>query len=122
VCWKPCSSCWSFHLLREEFLSAPIHSPPLWFAVSVLQRLTPAAAAAGRGGEGELLSRPRVCEPELDPDRHRRGGGSSCRRRMRGGELLPPLVLHFIIFDVAIAVYPCCNNVLDMLQLVTFMV
>jgi hypothetical protein len=22
----------SFHLLREEFLSAPIHSPPLWFA------------------------------------------------------------------------------------------
>jgi hypothetical protein len=38
VCWKPCSSCWSFHLLREEFLSAPIHSPPLWFAVSVLQR------------------------------------------------------------------------------------
>jgi hypothetical protein len=29
VCLKPCSSCWSFHLLREEFLSAPIHSPPL---------------------------------------------------------------------------------------------
>jgi hypothetical protein len=29
VCWKPCSSCWSFHLLREEFLSAPIHSPSL---------------------------------------------------------------------------------------------
>jgi hypothetical protein len=28
VCWKPCSSCWSFHLLREEFLSAPIHPPP----------------------------------------------------------------------------------------------
>jgi hypothetical protein len=28
VCWKPRSSCWSFHLLREEFLSAPIHSPP----------------------------------------------------------------------------------------------
>jgi hypothetical protein len=27
VCWKPCSSCWSFHLLREEFLWAPIHSP-----------------------------------------------------------------------------------------------
>jgi hypothetical protein len=27
VCWKPCSSCWSFHLLREKFLSAPIHSP-----------------------------------------------------------------------------------------------
>jgi hypothetical protein len=40
VCWKPCSSCWSFHLLREEFLSAPIHSPPLWFAVSVLHRGT----------------------------------------------------------------------------------
>jgi hypothetical protein len=29
VCWKPCSSCWSFHLLREEFLSAPIHLPSL---------------------------------------------------------------------------------------------
>jgi hypothetical protein len=27
VCWKPRSSCWSFHLLREKFLSAPIHSP-----------------------------------------------------------------------------------------------
>jgi hypothetical protein len=27
VCWKPCSSCRSLHLLREEFLSAPIHSP-----------------------------------------------------------------------------------------------
>jgi hypothetical protein len=27
VCWKPRSSCWSFHLLREEFLSAPIQSP-----------------------------------------------------------------------------------------------
>jgi hypothetical protein len=27
VCWKPRSSCWSFHLLREEILSAPIHSP-----------------------------------------------------------------------------------------------
>jgi hypothetical protein len=37
VCWNPCSSCWSFHLLREEFLLAPIHSPPLWFAVSFLQ-------------------------------------------------------------------------------------
>jgi hypothetical protein len=35
VRWKPRSSCWSFHLLREDFLSAPIHSP-LWFAVSVL--------------------------------------------------------------------------------------
>jgi hypothetical protein len=28
-----------FHLLREEFLPAPIHSPPLWFAVSVLHLL-----------------------------------------------------------------------------------
>jgi hypothetical protein len=28
VCSKPFSSCWSFQLLREEFLSAPIHSPP----------------------------------------------------------------------------------------------
>jgi hypothetical protein len=27
VIWKPYSSCWSSHLLREEFLSAPIHSP-----------------------------------------------------------------------------------------------
>jgi hypothetical protein len=29
VCSKPCSSCWSLYLLREEFLSAPIHSPPV---------------------------------------------------------------------------------------------
>jgi hypothetical protein len=36
VCWKSSSSCWILHLLREEFLSAPIPSPPLWFAVSVL--------------------------------------------------------------------------------------
>jgi hypothetical protein len=28
VCWQSCSSCWNFHLLREVFLSAPIHSPP----------------------------------------------------------------------------------------------
>jgi hypothetical protein len=28
VCWKPRSSCWSSQLHREEFLSAPIHSPP----------------------------------------------------------------------------------------------
>jgi hypothetical protein len=25
--WKLCLSCWSSHLLREKFLSAPIHSP-----------------------------------------------------------------------------------------------
>jgi hypothetical protein len=36
VCWKPCSSCWSFHLLREECLSAPIHSPP-----SLVRRIGP---------------------------------------------------------------------------------
>jgi hypothetical protein len=29
VCCKPCWSCWSFHLYREEFLSTPIHSPSL---------------------------------------------------------------------------------------------
>jgi hypothetical protein len=44
VCWKPRSSCWSFDLLREEFLSAPIHSPPLWFAVSVFHRATAASS------------------------------------------------------------------------------
>jgi hypothetical protein len=27
VCWKSCLSCWSLYLLREEILSAPIHSP-----------------------------------------------------------------------------------------------
>jgi hypothetical protein len=27
MCWKSSSSCWSLYLLREEFLSAPIHSP-----------------------------------------------------------------------------------------------
>jgi hypothetical protein len=26
---QPSSSCWSCHLLREEFLLVPIHSPPL---------------------------------------------------------------------------------------------
>jgi hypothetical protein len=48
MCWKPWSSCSPYrsftstiniyHLVRRirEFLSAPIHSPPLWFAVSVL--------------------------------------------------------------------------------------
>jgi hypothetical protein len=36
MCWRPCSSCWSFHLLREEFLSAPIHSPP-----SLVRRIGP---------------------------------------------------------------------------------
>jgi hypothetical protein len=58
VCWKPCSSCWSFDLLREEFLSAPIHSPPpLWFAVSVLHAAAatsscygPVATAVSCGG------------------------------------------------------------------------
>jgi hypothetical protein len=31
VVWKPYSSRWNFHLLREEFLSDLIHSPPpLW--------------------------------------------------------------------------------------------
>jgi hypothetical protein len=44
VCWKPCSSCWSFDLLREEFLSAPIHSPPLWFAMLVLHPIAPGLA------------------------------------------------------------------------------
>jgi hypothetical protein len=29
VFWKPCSSCWSSHLLQEEFLLTPIHSPSL---------------------------------------------------------------------------------------------
>jgi hypothetical protein len=43
-----CSSCWSFHLLREEFLSAPIHSPPLWFAVSVLHRRASSMMAPAR--------------------------------------------------------------------------
>jgi hypothetical protein len=70
VCWKPCSSCWSFHLLREEFLSAPIHSPPLWFAVSVLQ----AAAHPLRSSDGfdcgilELLppTRPGALLPRRD--------------------------------------------------------
>jgi hypothetical protein len=38
VCWKSCSSCWSLHLLREEFLSAPIHSP---LSSSPYQSFTP---------------------------------------------------------------------------------
>jgi hypothetical protein len=39
VCWKPRSSCWSFNLLREEFLSAPIHSPP-----SLVRRIGPSVS------------------------------------------------------------------------------
>jgi hypothetical protein len=34
---EACSSCWSFHLLREEFYRLLFTPPPLWFAVSVLQ-------------------------------------------------------------------------------------
>jgi hypothetical protein len=37
VFWKPCSSCWSFHILQEEFLSAPIHTPHSLVTRSVLQ-------------------------------------------------------------------------------------
>jgi hypothetical protein len=37
MCWKSCSSCWSFHLILEEFLSAPIHSPP----PSLVRRIGP---------------------------------------------------------------------------------
>jgi hypothetical protein len=78
VCWKPCSSCRSFHLLREEFLSAPIHSPLLWFVVSVLQnprlgfrrrarRRSPPVAAGLRTPLPAACSRP---EPsDLDPTR-----------------------------------------------------
>jgi hypothetical protein len=56
VCWKLCSSCWSFHLLREEFLLAPIHSPPLWFAVSVLQPPTRSVGPTDRSA-GLLVGR-----------------------------------------------------------------
>jgi hypothetical protein len=40
VCWKPCSSCWSLYLLRQKFLSAPIHSPP----PSLVRRFGPSSA------------------------------------------------------------------------------
>jgi hypothetical protein len=33
VLGRPGSSCWRRHLLREEFLSALIHSPTLWSPV-----------------------------------------------------------------------------------------
>jgi hypothetical protein len=73
VCWKPCSSCWSFDLLREEFLSAPIHSPP-----SLVRRIGPSGAASRdwhrprrtvphSGGDGfpprELVQRNRGASP-----------------------------------------------------------
>jgi hypothetical protein len=45
VCWKLCSSCWSFYLLLEELLSAPIHSPP-----SLVRRFGPSSGA--RAGSG----------------------------------------------------------------------
>jgi hypothetical protein len=65
VCWKPCSSCWSLHLLREEFLSAPIHSPL-------------------SGSPYRSFGRPQI-------RRHRASsssqGGCSYRTRRRGGRL-----------------------------------
>jgi hypothetical protein len=48
-----------FHLLREEFLSAPIHSPPLWFAVSVLQQLQ----SSGQSGWAPRLGSPGSGQP-----------------------------------------------------------
>jgi hypothetical protein len=73
VCWKPCSSCWSFHLLREKFLSAPIHSTPLWFAISVLQHaLVIDARYVERIAEGAKLG-PEVAR-WLSPPRLNLGG------------------------------------------------
>jgi hypothetical protein len=46
VCWKPCSSCWSFYLLREEFLSAPIHSPLSGSPYRSFSSTTPPSSAA----------------------------------------------------------------------------
>jgi hypothetical protein len=52
VCWKPCSSCWSLHLLQEEFLSASIHSP------SLVRRFGP-SLFRGLGGYWDLWSNSR---------------------------------------------------------------
>jgi hypothetical protein len=58
---------------------------------------------------GELLPAPRARVAELDPAR--------CRGRTREGA---PTSFYFgdflFLIDVAIVVYRCCNNVLDMLQ------
>jgi hypothetical protein len=58
VCWKSCSSCWSLHLIREEFLLAPIHSPPL----SLVRRIGPSEGwikVSGWGGECDPCAPPR---------------------------------------------------------------
>jgi hypothetical protein len=50
------SSCWSFHLLREEFLSALIHSPP-----SLVGRIGPSRFHDGL--DGDLYERLNIYEP-----------------------------------------------------------
>jgi hypothetical protein len=88
VCWKPRSSCWSFHLLREEFLSAPIHSPPLWFVVSVLQaRVGQQAAWSGMNAHPELIGGGVLAGGGADewPRQGRGGAAASARIPVRGG-------------------------------------
>jgi hypothetical protein len=63
VCWKPRSSCWSFHLLREEFLSAPIHSP--------LSGSPYRSFSGSRRDDGELTANSKACS---------RGGGEDLGR------------------------------------------
>jgi hypothetical protein len=67
VFWKPCSSCWSSHLLREELLSTPIHplsgSPnwtfnwyQSWFGyLLTLPSLRPRDSVPGTGFESFTL-------------------------------------------------------------------
>jgi hypothetical protein len=66
VCWKPCSSCSSLYLLREEFISAPIHSLPLWFVIPVLHgRPSPAGPAHSEGWFGPLPCTRRIFNPKV---------------------------------------------------------
>jgi hypothetical protein len=89
MCWKPCSSCWSLHLLQEEFLSAPIHSPP-----SLVRRIGPSWCPILEQSGGSLcpvhlFDRPRafkgyLSEPEVRP----RGSDPRAKRRVARGWLV----------------------------------
>jgi hypothetical protein len=61
VCWKPCSSCWSLHLLQEEFLSTPIHYP---LSGSPYRSFTPTEDTFARGRPpSQAVQLPRLPAP-----------------------------------------------------------
>jgi hypothetical protein len=63
VCWKSCSSCWSFDLLREEFLSAPIHSPSLVRLISPSRTTSSHTGQTGAPHRSDRYPRVRPVRP-----------------------------------------------------------